>query len=230
MPVYLLPEEPIFPPASEARDDGLIAIGGDFSTGRLLNAYASGIFPWFVHDGEPYWFSPDPRMVLFPDQLKVSRSLKRSLRSGRFDVQIDRDFESVIRYCSQVRRSHETDTWISEEFIEGYSKLHRAGFAHCVTCYAQGELVGGLYGVSLGRAFFGESMFHLQPNASKVALFYLAEQLKAWEFHFIDCQVETDHFRWLGAKLIPRTDFLARLAKAIKFPTKKGSWMSDARF
>lgn len=228
LPVYLLPKEPVFPSASEAEEEGLVAIGGDFSVDRLLNAYASGIFPWFVHENQPYWFSPDPRLVLFPDKMKISRSLERIIRSDRFDVKMDQDFEGVIRSCARVRRAHEPDTWISEEFIEGYTNLHRKGFAHSVVCYSEGSLVGGLYGVSLGRAFFGESMFHYRSNASKVALYHLVKQLREWEFHFIDCQVETEHFLKLGAELIPRTDYLQRLDSAIKFPTKRGKWRLDA--
>ena len=219
MPVYLLPEEPVFPPATEAEEDGLLAIGGDFSVDRLLNAYASGIFPWFIHDGEPYWFSPDPRLVLYPEKLKISKSLERIIRSSQFEVKMDHDFEAVIRHCARIKRSHEPDSWISEEFIEGYTNLHKKGFAHSVACYHNGSLAGGLYGVSLGKAFFGESMFYTEPNASKVALFHLVKQLLSWEFQFIDCQVETEHFRKMGAELIPRSEYLKRLKQAIKSPT-----------
>lgn len=228
MPVYLLPEEPIFPPVTEAEEEGLIAIGGDFSVDRLLNAYASGIFPWFVHDGEPYWFSPDPRLVLFPDNFRIPRSLDRIIRSGLFEMKMDQDFEAVIRSCATVKRSHEPVTWISEEFIAGYTEMHRKGFAHCIGSYADGKLVGGLYGVSLGRAFFGESMFHIQADASKVALCRLVERLQDWEFHFIDCQVETEHFLRLGATPISRDQYMERLQQAIKFPTRRGSWNEDA--
>lgn len=225
MPVYLLTEESAFPPASDAEEDGLIAIGGDFSADRLLHAYASGIFPWFIHEGEPYWFSPDPRLVLFPDWLKIPRSLDRVIRSGRFDLKMDANFEDVIRHCAGTVRSHESDTWISDEFILAYTDLHKKGFAHSVECYLQGVLVGGLYGISLGKAFFGESMFFSEPNCSKVALHFLVKQLSAWDFHFIDCQVKTDHFLRMGAILISRTEYLERLNQAIKFPTRKGSWI-----
>lgn len=228
MTVYLLPEEPVFPPATEAEEEGLIAIGGDFSVDRLLNAYASGIFPWFIHDGEPYWYSPDPRLVLFPDKFRISGSLKRVIRSRSIEVKADHDFEAVIRACAQVKRTHEPDTWISKEFISGYTELHRKGFAHCFSSYLDGKLVGGLYGVSLGRAFFGESMYHILPDASKVALYRLIEKLLEWEFHFIDCQVETKHLLRMGATLIPRTEYLERLQQAIKFPTRRGSWIEDA--
>ncbi|MFH1161505.1 MAG: leucyl/phenylalanyl-tRNA--protein transferase [bacterium] len=229
MPIYLLPDEPVFPPASEAEEEGLLAVGGDFSVDRLLAAYASGIFPWFVHDGTIYWFSPDPRLVLFPGNFKESRSLIRILRTARFEVRFDEDFEGVVRACSKVNRSHESGTWISEDFISGYLELHRKGFAHSVETYHNGDLVGGLYGVSLGRAFFGESMFFTYSNASKVALFFLVERLKEWEFSFIDCQVETEHFRRMGACSIPRSEYLKLLASAIRFPTKRGRWGKEVR-
>ncbi len=237
MSVYLLPAEPLFPPASEAEDDGLLAIGGDFSVDRLLNAYASGIFPWFIHDDDIYWFSPDPRLVLYPDRLKISRSLDRIVRSEKFEVRFDHDFEAVIRNCARIKRSHEPDTWISEEFIQGYTELHHKGFAHSVESYFQGELVGGLYGVSLGIAFFGESMFFNMPDASKVALVHLIKLIAKWDFSFIDCQVDTDHFRRLGAELIEREEYLRLLGQAIKSPTRRGNWkekdagcqMPDAR-
>lgn len=227
MPVYLLPEEPVFPPAFEAEEEGLIAIGGDFSTDRLLTAYASGIFPWFIQDGKPYWFSPDPRMVLYPEQLKISKALNRVIRSGIFEVRADTDFKSVIRHCAQTKRSHEPDTWISDEFIDGYVNLHKKGFAHSFECYYKGDLAGGLYGISIGKVFFGESMFHLEPNASKVALFHLVQKLLEWEFHFIDCQVETEHFFRMGARLIPRSEYLILLEQAIRFPTRRGFWSED---
>lgn len=230
MPVYLLPEEPVFPPATEADEEGLVAIGGDFTVDRLLNAYASGIFPWFVHDGEPYWFSPDPRLVLFPEKLKVSKSLDRTIRTGNFEIKLDTDFAEVIHNCARIKRAHEPDTWISEEFIKGYANLHSKGFAHSVACYENGAIVGGLYGVSLGKAFFGESMFFIKPNASKVALFYLVQLLLDWEFQFIDCQVETEHFLRMGATLIPRSEYLNILDEAIKFPTRRGNWKLDARY
>lgn len=228
MPVYLLPKEPVFPPVTEAEEDGLIAVGGDFSTDRLLNAYASGIFPWFIHDGEPYWFSPDPRMVLFPDDFRISGSLWRRVRTGRFGVKMDEDFEKVIMGCARVVRTHEPGTWISSEFIEAYTELHRKGFAHCVGCYSNGELTGGLYGVSIGKAFFGESMFHISTDASKVALYCLLCQLKRWEFHFVDCQVESHHFLRLGATLIPRSEYMGRLEKALRFPNQASKWTLEA--
>ena len=214
----------MFPPAGEAEEDGLLAIGGDFSVDRLLNAYASGIFPWFIHEGDIYWFSPDPRLTLYPGKLKISRSLDRIVRSGKFEIRFDHDFEAVIRNCARMKRSHEPDTWISEEFIQGYAGLHQKGFAHSVESYFRGKLVGGLYGVSLGKAFFGESMFFNMPDASKVALVHLTEWLMKWDFSFIDCQVDTEHFRRLGAELIDREKYLELLSQAIKQPTRKGNW------
>jgi leucyl/phenylalanyl-tRNA--protein transferase len=215
MPVYMLPPEPVFPPATEADEDGLLAIGGNLSVERLVAAYASGIFPWFIEEGNIYWFSPDPRMVLFPEKFRVSPSLLRIIKSGRFDVKTDHDFESVITRCSRAKRSQEDGTWISPEFIEGYTGLHRKGFAHSVETYLDGELVGGLYGVSLGKAFFGESMFYSEKNASKVALFHLVEMIRKKDFHFIDCQVETEHFRWMGAELVSREEYLRILERAL---------------
>jgi len=225
MAIYLLPQEPLFPPAEEAENDGLLAIGGDLSVDRLLSAYSSGIFPWFTEDGEPYWYSPDPRMILFPENLKLSDSLNRKVKSNHFNIKIDHDFEAVIRNCAEVKRSHEAGTWISKEFIEGFTALHHAGFAHSVESYLDGELAGGLYGVSIGKAFFGESMFFKRSGASTIAFVYLVRMLISWGFHFIDCQVETNHFIRLGAENIPRKEFLIRLNNAIRFPTIKGNWM-----
>jgi leucyl/phenylalanyl-tRNA--protein transferase len=215
MPVYLLPREPVFPPAAEAEADGLLAIGGDMSVERLVTAYASGIFPWFIEEGDIYWFSPDPRMVLFPEKFRISPSLLRIIKSGRFEVRMDHDFRSVISNCSGMKRSHDEGTWISQEFIEGYTELHRKGFAHSIEPYLDGQLAGGLYGVSLGKAFFGESMFYTEKNASKVALYHLVEIVSKEGFHFIDCQVETEHFRRMGAELISRKEYLALLRLAL---------------
>jgi leucyl/phenylalanyl-tRNA--protein transferase len=224
MAVYLLPEEPVFPPVDESEPDGLIAIGGDLSAGRLLQAYAQGIFPWFKEGGDIYWYSPDPRMVMFPGQFKPSDSLNRIIRSGKFTVRFDTVFEQVIRRCSDTVRTGEDGTWISEEFIEAYLSLHKMGFAHSVETFYRNELVGGLYGVSLGVAFFGESMFFTMSNASKVAFYILVERCRDFWFHFIDCQVETAHLKGLGASLIDRKEYLVRLDEALKQATMRGSW------
>lgn len=215
MPVYRLIKEPFFPPASEAEPDGLVAIGGDFTPQRLLNAYASGIFPWFDDGKDIYWFSPDPRLVLFPEQLRIPASLARVIRQNRFDVRFDHDFKAVMEHCANVPRKHEEGTWISERFIKGYTRLHKLGYAHSAEAYLGGQLVGGLYGVSIGTAFFGESMFYLEPDASKVAFIKLVERLQAQGVRIIDCQVETEHLRRFGAALIPRERYLALLAGAI---------------
>ena len=216
MSVYLLGKEPFFPDPNEAEPDGLLAIGGDFSPQRLLNAYASGIFPWFEEEEEIYWFSPDPRMVLFTEKLKVSPSLSRTIRQGRFEVRFDHDFRGVMEQCAKVQRREDPGTWISDRFIEGYSKLHSMGFAHSAESYVNGRLAGGLYGVSIGRAFFGESMFYLEPDASKVAFVALVERLKRQNVRFIDCQVDTEHLRRFGALMISRAAYLDLLAGALK--------------
>ena len=223
-PVYLLPEEPFFPHASDAEPDGLIAIGGDLSPERLINAYAQGIFPWFCEDEEIYWFSPDPRMVFFPGKFRISGSLERTLRSNRFETRFDTCFRDVIEACAKVPRVDQEGTWITSDFIEAYCTLHEAGLAHSVESFLDGKLAGGLYGISLGSAFFGESMFFHIRDASKVAFYHLSEQAKAWNFAFIDCQVETSHLLKLGAELIPREEYLEKLKTALTSPTRKGRW------
>ena len=224
MTVYLLPEEPFFPPPGEAEPDGLIAIGGDLSADRLLQAYGQGIFPWFREDDDIYWYSPDPRMILFPDQFKISDSLKRVLKSKQFTVKFDTSFERVIRNCAAAYRPGQDGTWIDQDFIEAYGALHAMGFAHSAEVFHGEELVGGLCGVSLGAAFFGESMFFTMNNASKVAFHALVERCRQYGFKFIDCQVETAHLMNLGASLIPRNDYMALLAEALTKPTCKGKW------
>ncbi|MEI7661454.1 MAG: leucyl/phenylalanyl-tRNA--protein transferase [Bacteroidota bacterium] len=224
MTVYLLPDEPFFPPVEEAEPDGLIAIGGDLSVTRLLQAYAQGIFPWFLEDEDYFWYSPDPRMVLFPEQYRLPASLKRIINSNRFEVRTDTGFARVIRSCSEAGRTGQDGTWISGEFIDAYTELYNHGYAHSVETYFQGELVGGLYGVSIGAAFFGESMFFKMSNASKVAFHGLVELSKKLEFRFIDCQVETSHLTSMGARLVARRDYLELLTEAIKKPTLKGPW------
>ncbi|MCK9219842.1 MAG: leucyl/phenylalanyl-tRNA--protein transferase [Bacteroidales bacterium] len=226
MTVYLLPEEPVFPPVDEAEPDGLVAIGGDLSAERLLQAYSHGIFPWFKEEEDVYWYSPDPRLVLFPENFKCSRSLERTIKSGQFKVKFDTVFEQVIRKCAQVERPEQEGTWISDEFIEGYLAIHHHGIAHSVETFYQDKLVGGLYGVSLGAAFFGESMFFTISNASKVAFYYLIKFCRQNKFQFVDCQVETNHLMNLGAKLTPRKEYLNLLELALAYPTKKGTWIN----
>lgn len=213
-----------FPDPNEAEDDGLVSIGGDLSAEFLLSAYSQGIFPWF-NEGEPIlWWSPNPRMVLFPKDFKCSDSLRQILKSSRYSVRIDDNFEGVIRACAGIKRRGQTGTWITNDMIDAYTHLHKKGFAHSVETYHGNSLVGGLYGVSLGKAFFGESMFYKERDASKVALFHLNELMLTWDFHFIDVQQSTNHLRSLGAVDIPRRKFLLLLKEAVSFPTNAGKW------
>ncbi|WP_421862887.1 leucyl/phenylalanyl-tRNA--protein transferase [Motiliproteus sp.] len=207
-----LDEELWFPPLDQALTDpdGLLAAGGDLSPKRLLLAYRLGIFPWFDDQQPILWWSPNPRCVLFPDQLYLSRSLKKLLRQQRFEVSFDRAFEQVIDACAEPR-SEDPGTWITDEMKHAYLELHRLGSAHSVEVWQQGQLVGGLYGVAIGRVFFGESMFSRVSNASKVGFASLVEQLTNWGYALIDCQVETEHLMSLGAGLIPRTEFARQL-------------------
>ena len=224
MPVYRLINEIVFPPPDHAGPDGLLAVGGDLSSERLLLAYRLGIFPWYS-EGQPIlWWSPDPRFVLELDEFHVSRRLRRILKQGVFKVTFDKAFESVIQACASVPREGQDGTWITPEMREAYVHLHKQGFAHSVESWLNEELVGGIYGVSLGRCFFGESMFSRKANASKVALAALVERLKGWGFDMLDAQVTTRHLISLGAKEIPRSVFLKRLEKALRFPTVKGKW------
>ncbi|MCX6249079.1 MAG: leucyl/phenylalanyl-tRNA--protein transferase [Bacteroidetes bacterium] len=224
MPVYQLPDEILFPDPSESEPEGLLAVGGDLKPERLLTAYASGIFPWYSENEPILWWSPDPRLVLFPQNFKSSHSLNQKIKKNIFTVRWDTDFEQVIHACAETERRNETGTWISKEMKDAYIELHRLGFAHSVEIYVEGKLAGGLYGVSLGRAFFGESMFHMVTDASKIALYFLIQKMKEFEFLFIDSQVETEHLVSLGAELIPRKKYLKLLNEAIKYPTIKGKW------
>jgi len=224
MPIYILDDNLTFPHPSLADKDGLLAIGGDLSPERLLNAYSNGIFPWYNEDSAILWWSMDPRMVLFPSEFKRSHSLLQTLKRDHFKVKFDEAFERVIHLCAVTRRKGEEGTWITEEMLQAYINLHRLGFAHSVETYREGRLTGGLYGVSLGKAFFGESMFHLERDASKVALSALVDRLLEWDFHFIDAQQKTEHLRSLGARAVPRSEFLAMLKDALAYPTIRGKW------
>ncbi|MCK9398911.1 MAG: leucyl/phenylalanyl-tRNA--protein transferase [Bacteroidales bacterium] len=224
MSVQILDEEIIFPHPSNADKDGLLAIGGDLSAERLLFAYANGIYPWFNDDSPILWWSPDPRMILIPGEFKRSKSLAHTIRRGKFEIRFDEDFKSVIKNCAEAGRRGEEGTWITPGMISAYIKLYETGFAHSVEIYLNGNLAGGLYGLSLGKVFFGESMFHLERDASKVALAALVDRCLEWDFHFIDAQQRTDHLRNLGAKSIPRASFLSMLAGALKYPTLSGKW------
>lgn len=215
MPVFRLTEELIFPNPELAEEDGLLAVGGDLSEDRLLLAYSMGIFPWYADSPPVLWWSPDPRLVLIPDELKISRSLRQVINKGLFTIKMDTAFAEVIRSCAGIRREGQHGTWITEEMIEAYIRMHHAGYAHSVESWQNGELAGGLYGLALGKAFFGESMFARKSGASKVALVALAEYLRALDYSFIDCQVTTEHLKSLGAKEVPRRKFLQMLKEAL---------------
>ena len=222
MPIFRLVEDTVFPPPDYADPSGLIAVGGDLSSERLLEAYRVGIFPWYSDDQPILWWSPDPRFILEPDEFKMSRSLQKTLQRKTFQVTFDRVFEEVIAACATVPREGQRGTWITREMHDAYIELHGLGYAHSVETWSGGKLVGGLYGVSLGKAFFGESMFHSKTDASKVALAILVEKLKGWGFHFIDSQMTTEHMMRLGAKEVPRRIFLKRLQSALRHSTKRG--------
>jgi leucyl/phenylalanyl-tRNA--protein transferase len=225
MPVYALGRSLAFPSPDEA-EDGLVAVGGDLSAARLLLAYRSGIFPWYGDDLPILWHSPDPRCVLVVDRMHVGRTMRRVLAKGTYEVRFDCAFERVIRACKVTPRPGQDGTWITDEMERAYVNLHRVGYAHSVETWHEGDLVGGLYGVSLGRIFFGESMFARMENASKVALVRLAERVAGWGFQLIDAQVATPHTVAMGAEEWPRARFLEALREALAHPTRKGSWAS----
>jgi leucyl/phenylalanyl-tRNA--protein transferase len=225
MPVYQLIDLPIFPPPEEADESGLVAVGGDLSVPRLLAAYSQGIFPWYSEDQPILWWNPDPRLILEPGELKISRSLGKVLRKGLFEIRVDTAFPEVIRACAALRAGLEDDgTWITPAVETAYTRLHRLGYAHSIESWLEGQLVGGLYGVSLGRCFFGESMFSRRTDASKVALVALVDLLKSLGIDLIDCQVRTEHLISLGAKEIPRAEFLQRLKAGMRAPTLRRAW------
>jgi len=225
MPIYLLGKKPVFPPPQLATSEGIIAAGGDLSPQRLLNAYASGIFPWYS-EGEPIlWWSPNPRLVLLPGNLHISKSMKKLLKKNRFHITYDRNFRKVVEGCS-LPRVTQPGTWISKEIREAYTLLHQLGFAHSVEVWdpLSKELAGGLYGVSLGRCFFGESMFYKQANASKYGFIKFFHQLFKSGFTLVDCQVASPHLKTLGCIEIPRKQFLTILKNSLTEETLKGKW------
>ncbi len=228
MTIFRLSETIAFPPPHLADSDGLLAVGGDLSVKRLLTAYRMGIFPWYAEEEPILWWSPDPRLVLYPHEIRISRSLSKLMRKGTFRVTMDTAFERVIRECAGVRSEKFEETWLVEEMIEAYIRLHGAGFAHSVEAWHGDELVGGLYGVSIGKAFFGESMFTRRSNASKVAFAGLTAFLLQRNYAMVDCQVKTDHLMSMGAREVPRKLFLAQLERALSSPTKRGPWCFDA--
>jgi len=225
---YYLPElrhgSHNFPSAREATEEGLIAYGGDLNPNRILRAYREGIFPWF-NEGDPIlWWSPNPRLLLFPKEFQLNKSFKRVLRNKGFKVKFDNAFEKVITHCGNVPRPGQEGTWLTQEMKEAYMELHDMGFAHSVEVYFENELVGGLYGIAMGGGFFGESMFSLISNASRVSLYALSSLCVEKSYDFIDCQVETPHMIKWGAKTVERNDFLDLLEKTLEKDTDFGSW------
>lgn len=225
MPVFLLSDKIAFPSPHLASEQGLLAMGGDLSRKRLILAYQMGIFPWYS-DNEPImWWSPDPRLVLYPREIKISKTLKKIIKKKLYHVTMDLEFVQVITQCAHIRLHKNEPTWIVKDMINAYCKLHESGFAHSMEVWQKDELVGGLYGVSLGRCFFGESMFTLASNASNVALVKLVEYLNSMSFDLIDCQTTTEHLVRFGAKEIPRRLFLQQLKKSLQTPTLRGKWI-----
>lgn len=218
-----------FPPVEQALIDpnGLIAVGGDLSPARLVQAYARGIFPWFNEDDPVLWWSPDPRMVLFVDEMRVTRSLRKVLRNGPYRVTLDTAFREVMLGCAEPRPDQE-GTWITDDMLDAYDELAARGLAHSVEVWDADGLAGGLYGVALGRMFYGESMFSRRSNASKVGLACLVAQLARWGFELVDCQMSTDHLASLGAREIPRADFVARVDRLVRLDPVPGPWRFDA--
>ena len=219
-----------FPPLECAlrEPNGLLCAGGDLTPQRIVLAYMSGIFPWYS-PGEPIlWWSPDPRMVLFPAEFRLSRSLRKTLRQGNFEVRLDSRFKAVIKACARIRRKGQAGTWITPEIQAAYGKLHELGYAHSVETWVDGKLAGGLYGIAIGKMFYGESMFSRATDASKIAFAHLVRFLAEQEYGLIDCQMNTSHLASLGAREIPRAEFLARLRKLTVMPPLCGRWPVDA--
>ena len=224
MTVFLLDKDLVFPPPHLADDSGLLAVGGDLSEERLLLAYRMGIFPWYS-EGEPLlWWSPDPRLILLPEEFHVSRRLSRVIRQGVFRVTMDEAFEQVMRACAESPRPAQDGTWITGEMIDAYCRLHASGYAHSVECWRGDKLAGGLYGINLGNSFFGESMFSRVSDASKVALAALVEHVKSWPFALIDCQIATPHLSRMGASEVSREKFMRLLERSLQGGTRLGKW------
>ncbi len=224
MTVFALGDSLYFPPPELAREDGLLAIGGDLSPERLLLAYQMGIFPWYAEGDPILWWAPSPRLILRPAEFHLSRRLGRELKSGAFSFSADCAFREVITVCATVRTGQGQATWLNPEMIEAYCQLHELGFAHSLECWRDGALAGGLYGIAIGGVFFGESMFSRVTNSSKAALAMLARQLAAWGFSLIDCQMRTEHLLSLGAREVPGPRFFSLLQEAILQPDRRGRW------
>ncbi|NQY26924.1 MAG: leucyl/phenylalanyl-tRNA--protein transferase [Piscirickettsiaceae bacterium] len=226
------PAESPFPPIEQAFADGLLAAGGDLSASRLINAYQHGIFPWFNKNNPILWWSPDPRMVLLTNEIKISRSLKKSIRSTDLTITMDQAFNDVMTACAAPRADQNNDsgndTWIHPSMINAYTELHQQGIAHSIECWQQEKLVGGLYGISLGNVFFGESMFSLQQDSSKIALVALCQQLQRWNISLIDCQIHSDHLASLGAKEIIRSDFISYIDNETSHSHQNKQWQLDS--
>jgi leucyl/phenylalanyl-tRNA---protein transferase len=229
--LFRIPDQHVFPDPSLSEPSGLLGVGGDLSVPRLLLAYRQGIFPWYS-DGQPIlWWSPDPRMVLRTDSLKVPRSLGKRIRQQRYRVTMDQAFSQVIRNCKSADRPGQAGTWLTQAMLDGYDALHAAGHAHSVEAWdADGSLVGGLYGVAIGQLYCGESMFAHAPDASKVAFVHLVRQLHQWGFPIVDCQVYTDHLDRFGATEVPRQEYLRTIQPLVAAPGKTGTWAFDAGF
>ena len=223
MPVFRLDDRLVFPPV-ELAEDGLLALGGDLRPERLLLAYSEGIFPWYAENLPILWHSPDPRMVMTVDDLIVQRSLRKAIRRRPYELRMDTAFLRVLEGCSTVPRPGQSGTWLIPEMVAAYGKLHELGFAHSIEAWRGDELVGGLYGVSLGAAFFGESMFAHAPDASKIAFTACVRQLAAWNIRLVDCQVHTEHLERFGAYEVSREEYLAILKVALDEPTRRGRW------
>jgi leucyl/phenylalanyl-tRNA--protein transferase len=227
LPVFRLDHRLVFPPV-ELADDGLLAVGGDLRPERLLLAYSQGIFPWYGKNLPILWHSPDPRMVLFPDELVVNRTLRKQIKRAPYELKLDTAFGAVLEGCAASPRPGQHGTWLIPEMVTAYERMHELGFAHSAEAWLDGELVGGLYGVGLGACFYGESMFARAPDASKIAFVALVEQLRAWGCTVIDCQVHTEHLERFGAREIPRSEFLAALKEALEQPTRRGKWRFES--
>jgi leucyl/phenylalanyl-tRNA---protein transferase len=224
MPIFQLGEQIVFPPVELATKEGILAVGGDLSPRRLITAYKNGIFPWYS-DGEPIlWWSPDPRFVLFPDELYISKTMRQVINREIFTVKFDTAFRDVIAACKKTKRKRERGTWITDDMLEAYCNLHELGYAHSIESWSDGKLAGGLYGISLGGCFFGESMFSALSNASKAALIALTQRLYEHGFLFIDSLVYTEHMESMGARVIPRDEYITLLKKGLKQKTILGSW------
>ncbi|MBU8849196.1 MAG: leucyl/phenylalanyl-tRNA--protein transferase [Desulfobacterales bacterium] len=227
MPLFRLSKKLDFPPAWLSRSDGLLCVGGDLSPKRLLIAYANGIFPWFLKDEPILWWSPDPRLVLFPKDINISKSLNKKIRQNLFKVTIDNAFERTIISCAGPRKNGAKGTWLVDEMIDSYIKLHKLGHAHSIETWRDSRLVGGLYGVCLGGSFFGESMFSFENDTSKIALVAIANYLEKYDFDLIDCQVTTNHLLNMGAIEITRNSFLNIINKSVKRKDIKNIWNPD---